>query len=80
MSFAILERNISANEYQLCKAAGGLISASLLATPGASAVYKGGLTVGKPFASQYDNPLILKKISYTPSNPASHTQAGPRPA
>jgi nicotinamide mononucleotide (NMN) deamidase PncC len=27
------------------QAAGGLISAALLATPGASAIYKGGLTV-----------------------------------
>jgi len=28
-------------------AAGGLISAALLATPGASGIYKGGLTVGR---------------------------------
>ena len=31
-------------------AAGGLISAALLATPGASGFYKGGLTVRSPFS------------------------------
>lgn len=32
-------------------AAGGLISAALLATPGASGIYKGGLTVSGPVGS-----------------------------
>ena len=38
------------------QAAGGLISACLLSVPGASAIYKGGLTVITFLDSCYNNP------------------------
>lgn len=50
------------------QAAGGLISAALLATPGASAFYKGGLTVRPPLL-----PPGLDSSGRTPSRSRSRS-------
>ena len=59
------------------QAAGGIISAALLSTPGASGFYKGGLTVRVAFLTlgiAWLTPFPV--TSSTPLNPASFLRAG----
>ncbi|KAG0652317.1 hypothetical protein D0Z07_0932 [Hyphodiscus hymeniophilus] len=49
----------SYTKHNFSLAAGGIISASLLSTPGASGFYKGGLTVRCPFLPLWVLPLVF---------------------
>lgn len=48
----------------VCQAAGGIISASLLSVPGASAYYKGGLTV-RISSSTFQSQIFNEQKLYT---------------